>query len=196
LIQDQEKLQSRGEPAPDISALTFQMAKGDEAAYRRFYELYFHRLLRYLVVLTRNEESAREALQITFLRVVRYCRKFESEEAFWSWLTVLARSSVVDEQRRAKRYFGFLARFFERGKIETEAANSQTEVQLLELLQAKVGQLPADERELIERKYFHGETVRQIAEENQTTEKAVESSLVRARKRLKQMILSQMRHES
>src|SRR5437667_12869071 len=75
-------------PPIAIDALTAQMSRGDEAAYRTFYDLYFGRLLRYLLVVTHGqEEAAREALQLTLLRVVRYIKVFRSEEVFWSWLT-------------------------------------------------------------------------------------------------------------
>ncbi|MEO7299756.1 MAG: sigma factor [Verrucomicrobiota bacterium] len=100
-MTDAARLQDDFRITPDIPLLTAQMAKGDEAAYREFYELYFNRLLRYLLVLTGNEETAREALQLTLLRVARHAKKFESEAALWSWLTVLARSSVIDESRKA-----------------------------------------------------------------------------------------------
>src|SRR5262249_756562 len=90
--------------AAEIESLTERMIEGEEEAYREFYGLYFDRLLRYLIVLTRNEDKAREALQLTLVRVARHAKRFTSEVAFWSWLTVLARSSVVDEGRKAGRY--------------------------------------------------------------------------------------------
>src|SRR5207245_760424 len=62
------------------------MAEADEDAYSMFHELYFHRLLRYLLVVTGGqEEAAREALQLALLRVVRHIRRFDLEEAFWCW---------------------------------------------------------------------------------------------------------------
>src|SRR5690349_4682939 len=88
LIFDQAISKQDSRPAPDVAWLTSQMARGDENAYRRFYEMYFNRLLGYLLVLTRDEEVAREALQMTLLRVARYAKKFDSEQVFWSWLTV------------------------------------------------------------------------------------------------------------
>ncbi|HEY2952163.1 MAG TPA: hypothetical protein VGK40_06255, partial [Verrucomicrobiae bacterium] len=45
------------------------------------------------------------------MRVVHHIRRFDSPEVFWSWLTVLARSSLVDEERKRKRYFGLLDGF-------------------------------------------------------------------------------------
>ena len=112
-------MSAEAQPAVDIAALTRRMVQGDEAGYRMFYELYFHRLFRYLLVVTSGrEEAAREALQLALLRVVRHIRKFDSEEAVWSWLTVLARSAVVDEQRKRGRYLSFLDRWFQREQVE------------------------------------------------------------------------------
>ncbi len=53
------------------------MVRGDETAYRIFYDAYFDRLLRYLLVVTGgNEEVAREALQLALVRVVRHVKCF------------------------------------------------------------------------------------------------------------------------
>ena len=172
------------------------MAKGDETAYRMFYELYFHRLLRYLLVVTAGrEEAAREAVQLAFLRVVRHIRKFDSEPAFWSWLTVLARSAVVDEERKRHRYLAFLDRFFLGRQIEA-AADLDAEGRLHELLQANLDALSCDQRELIRRKYFAREPVKEIAMDLGATEKAIESQLVRIRRKLKTGILGQLKNES
>jgi len=180
----------------DIAALTAGMARGDEDAYRMFHEVYFHRLLRYLLVVTGGrEDAAREVLQLALLRVVRHVRKFESEDAFWGWLTVLARSALVDEERKRHRYFAFLDRFFQREQIET-ASDSDTDERLNELLQHNLESLPWDERELIKRKYFARESVKGIAADVGTTEKSIESQLVRIRRKLKTGILAQLNDES
>ncbi len=90
------------------------MSRGNEAAFHEFYNLYFNRLLRYLIVITNGqEEIAREAVQLTFMRVARHVRKFDSETAFWNWLAVLARRCAVDELRRNRRQH-LLARFQQR----------------------------------------------------------------------------------
>jgi hypothetical protein len=69
----QETMSAEAQPSVDIAALTARMAQSNEAAYRMFYELYFQRLLRYLLVVSGGrEEAAREALQLTLLRVVRH----------------------------------------------------------------------------------------------------------------------------
>jgi RNA polymerase sigma-70 factor (ECF subfamily) len=182
---------------PDAAALTRAMARGDEAAYRIFYEAYFDRLLRYLLVVTGgNEQAAREALQAALVRVVRYMKPFESEEKFWSWLTVLARSALADESKKQRRWFAFLEKFSRHAETESVAANNgEADEKLRELLAQTVSALPADERELISQKYFLRRSVREIAGAQQTTEKAVESKLSRVRRKLKDGIFAGLKNE-
>jgi len=172
------------------------MVRSDEMAWREFYDAYFNRLLRYLLVVTNgHEEAARDALQLTLMRVVRNMRKFESEAPFWSWLTVLARSSFVDEARKRNRYLALLDRFFRAEPIATDSKESDTDAHLLQVLEQRVAKLPPEERDLIERKYFDAGSVKEIADELETTGKAIESQLVRIRRKLKAAILAQLEME-
>ena len=183
--------------SPDIARLTRQMKQGTEQAYREFYGLYFDRLLRYLLVITRGqEEPAREALQLTLMRVVRHIKVFTSEEILWSWLTVLARSSVVDEHRRQKRYTSFLERWFSRTQVQTEHGNPDVDTRFREILESELAGLTAEERALVERKYFSAESIREIARSSDLTEKALESRLVRIRRKLKDAVLKQLHDEN
>jgi RNA polymerase sigma factor (sigma-70 family) len=180
---------------PEVSDLTARLARGDETAFHEFYQRYFNRLLRYLLVVANgNEELAREALQLTFLRVARHVRRFDSEPVFWGWLTVLARSSITDEQRKFGRYQALLARFFLRQSDSSE--NQPKEERFLSLVREELDDLPSDERELIERKYFNNEPVRELAEACQLGEKAMESRLLRIRRKLKAAVLDRLRHET
>ena len=173
------------------------MAGGHEAAYRQFYDAYFDRLLRYLLVVTGgNEEAAREALQLALVRVVRHVKSFETEEKFWSWLTVLARSALADESRKRRRYFAFLDRFTRHQETGPSAMdNGEADERLRALLESKLTALPEDERQLVEQKYILRRSVREIANGQQTTEKAVESRLSRVRRKLKDAVLAELKNE-
>lgn len=171
------------------------MAQCDESAFRTFFDLYFQRLLRYLLVMAHgDEELAREALQLTMLRVARHVKRFDTEEAFWSWLAVLARSALVDEHRKSKRYLSFLTRWFEQKQSPTPL-EPPTEDRLADCLTATLAALPEEDRDLIARKYFNGESVREIATALTVSEKAVESRLTRIRARLKNLILERLKDE-
>jgi RNA polymerase sigma-70 factor (ECF subfamily) len=166
-------------------------------AFRAFYDAYFDRLLRYLLVVTSgNEEAAREALQLALVRVVRHVKMSDSEEKFWSWLTVLARSALADESRKRRRYFAFLERFIRHQETGPSAMdNGEADEQLRALLESKLTALPEDERQLVERKYNLRQSVREIADGQQTTEKAVESRLSRVRRKLKDAVLAELKNE-
>jgi RNA polymerase sigma-70 factor (ECF subfamily) len=166
-------------------------------AYRTFYDAYFDRLWRYLLVVAAgNEDVAREALQATLVRVTRHIKIFQSEDVFWSWLTVLARSAFSDEARRRRRYFSFLERFTHHTSVEESSQNEDhADERLRTLLERKVAALSADEQELVGQKYLARRSVREIAGELQTTEKAVESKLSRIRRKLKDAVLAELNHE-
>lgn len=170
----------------ELASLTIRMAQGEEDAWHGFHSRYHDRLLRYLLVVTRNETTAREALQQAFIRVVRHIRRFNDEAVFWSLLTVLARSAAADEGRRQRRYFTFLGRFFAQAPAAAPD-EERADATLLSLLESNLAVLDPGERALIEQKYFHGRSMREIA---------VESKLGRVRRKLKAAVLHQLHHEN
>src|SRR5690349_2871458 len=93
-----------------IVELTSALASGSEEAFRTFHALYFDRLFRYHIVMARGDEDAAcEALQETLLRVAKHVRRFDDEQMFWSWLTVLCRTAAVDRGRKRQRYWRLIA---------------------------------------------------------------------------------------
>ena len=173
------------------------MAAGDELAYRKFYDAYYYRLSRYLLVVAAgNEDTAAEALESMLLRVVRYIRVFPSEEVFWSWLTVLARSAFRDQTRKRNRYLAFLERFTRHAEIEEAGPDSrEADARMQTALSSSLVALPEEERKLVEGKYFQRRSVRELADAFQTSEKAIESRLVRIRRKLKETLLLKLNDE-
>src|SRR5262249_34125897 len=161
-------------PVPDVSKevatsekigwLTRQLAVGDEAAFREFHAQYFNRLYQFLLVLVRGQEGeAQEALQLTLLRVVRYARVFESEEVFWSWLKVLARSAARDAGRKQQRYTGLLRNFTLHCQERSNPGDSCADETLRQTLEEALEGLEPLDRQLLEGKYLQGATVKELA---------------------------------
>ena len=174
--------------------LTARLVAGEEAAWREFHAQYFDRLLRYLLVVCRGDEhAARESLQAALVKIVRHVRRFEHEEAWWSWLTVVARTCVIDGARRQSRYRALLERYAGLFSAPETAAHDEP---LPELLDECLGALPAAERELLTAKYHDGQTVAALAAESGCTEKAMESRLARLRLRVKNHLLQRLRDET
>jgi RNA polymerase sigma-70 factor (ECF subfamily) len=195
-IEIAANMATKAEQPSDVLTLTARMSRGHEAAFHEFYKLYFNRLLRYLFVVTGGqEEIAHEALQVTFVRVARHVRRFDSESAFWNWLAMLARNCVVDEMRKRNRYQSLLARFFQQRPADADFKSIDADARFSELVQDGLASLPADERALLERKYLNGVAVRELADEWQMTEKAMESLLLRVRRKLKNAVLNRLQNE-
>lgn len=174
--------------AGSIALLTQRMAAGDEEAFRRFHQLYFDRLYQFLLAVARGrDQEARDALQETFVRVARSARRFESEEVFWCWLKAVARNAARDAGRKQRRYFDFLQRFALNPPVQPNGCD------LGAVLEECLGELNPADRELIESKYLNGETVRELSAVEGTTEKAVESRLMRLRRRLRERLLEKLR---
>lgn len=185
---------------PETIAFTRRLVAGDEAGYRDFHQQYSGRLFRYLWVVARgDEQSARDALQETLRRVIRHMRIFSDETVFWSWLTVIARSSLWDEKRRTRRYLGFLDRFKRHAEVEVEADSlpgAAAQQWLSDTLAEQLTLLPAEDRDLMERKYLEQQNVREIAASLGVTEKTIESRLTRLRAKLKTALLTCLNHEA
>jgi RNA polymerase sigma-70 factor, ECF subfamily len=164
--------------------LTRRMVKGEEEAFGQFYDLYSARLCGYLFVICRgNEQQARELLQETMIKVARYVRVFEEEEIFWKWLTVVARSCWVDENRKRNRYLAALERFWNWRSVDAAAVESDEM-----LMVGSLELLCEEDRTLLTQKYVEGLSVREIAQACGSSEKAVESRLTRARSRMKEVL--------
>src|SRR5262245_8544686 len=191
------KVEAATSPANDIEGLIRAMVRGDEAAWMRFHERYSGRLHRYLFVLARgDEQEAEEALQLALTRVARHIRKFSGEEVFWSWLTILARSAAVDETRKRVRRDGLFRRLREEAIPLAAPSADAADERLLAVLEQSLALLSQEERRMVELKYFERATVQEIATEFAATEKAIESRLVRARRTLKENILTLLKNET
>ena len=178
----------------DVLRLTRLLAAGDEEAYREFHQRYFLRLYQFLLVVAHGQEQpARDALQETLLRVVRYARPFESEEVFWSWLKLLARSAARDAGRKQQRYSRLLERFALGLRFHTaESSNCEADV-LTAALEESLAELPQKDRDLIRAKYMAGSTIKELSREAGVTDKSIESRLHRLRRDLQERILRKLR---
>ena len=177
-----------------VARLTARLRSGEEAAWREFHHQYFDRLMRYLLVMCRgDEEASREAMQAALVKIVRHVRRFDREEAWWCWLTVVVRSCVIDDARRRSSYRAFLARYSEGFR---HSGKPDADEPWPELLDECLAALPADERTLLIAKYRDGESTAGLAADAGCTPKAMESRLARLRQRVRAALLDHFRHEN
>ncbi len=169
-----------------VPEITKAASLGNEAAAREFFETYCDRLFRYLVVLSHgDEESARETLSNAMIKAIRKMQRMETDEDCWRWLTIIARHCYVDLCRKQKR------RIITDDMPET-LATPQPDNILIQALNEAVSELPATERDIVERYYFDDTSQLNLAAEENISRKAVESRLARIRKKLRAAILKKL----
>lgn len=99
----------------DLNTAAFQLAEAtwqgnaavaeglrahDPQLLDRLISQYQHRLLRYLLYLTRNQELSEDLCQETWMRVVTRGAQFNGNSRFGTWLFTIARHLVFDLRRK------------------------------------------------------------------------------------------------
>ena len=175
----------------DVPRLTAALKRGDEAAFAWLHGAWRGRIHRYCFALAAGDEAfAGEIAQAVWLRLVRHVRVMNDEQALWSWIACAARHAATDLRRKGGRYLRALSRFAEWWQpavIDTEADNH-----LPAALEAALNKLTADERALIEGRYFSGESLEAIGARHALTIRAVEGRLARLRTRLRELIAEEL----
>ena len=167
------------EPLSDreIASLTKALKRGNEDAWRRFHQHYAHRLAAFVHQTTSDPDIIPDILQDILCRCVRNIKKYTSEEYLWCWLTRVARSACTDHYRKKSRYEQALQKLVENNIPEP-----------LPNLEPHLQSLTKTSRILLEEKYFHGYTVKEIARKHSSTPKKIAHALDRARSALRQIL--------
>jgi RNA polymerase sigma factor (sigma-70 family) len=171
-----------------------------DATLEPLYRFCFYRL-------ARNRHLCEEVVQETLVRALRTLDSYEPGRAgnhVFPWLTGLARNEIHRVLRRENtgvslealwaRMDRELLSVFARLESEPLAEEVLIREETSELVNAAMSQLPATYREALEAKYVAGQSVRDMAQTQCVSEKAIESQLVRARKAFRATFLALSRN--
>jgi RNA polymerase sigma-70 factor, ECF subfamily len=184
---------SRADADADARRLAAAVARGDDAAFREFYERYHRRLFRFALVLARGDETlAHDGVQAAFVTAAKKLRGVESEEHLWNWLARVARQHLAKARRQHQRDSAVV------GMAEPPdfSDNAEPDSVLEESLDAALLAMDADERELVEWFYFDKLSHKEIAGRLGATPKSVSSRLERARAKLRTVMARKLSHET
>ena len=153
-------------------------------------------LLGFIFALTRDREAAEDIFQETGMAVVEEANRGTEVRQFLPWVHEIVRRRVADHFRRKSRR----TTLEQSGGLEEvvslafcENAEEPTAVhQSREYLEECLEELPAAQRELIERRYREEAPLRKIAETADSTEGSIKVLLWRARRQLARCIEGKM----
>jgi RNA polymerase sigma-70 factor, ECF subfamily len=184
---------SHADPDAEARRLAAAVGRGDEAAFREFYERYHRRLFRFALVLGRGDEAlAHDTVQAAFVTAAAKLRGAESAEHLWNWLARVARQQLAKAWRQRQRDSAVVGMEDLPECIDGVEPDSLLE----ETLDAALLAMDGDERELVEWFYFDQLSHKEIAERLGATPKSVSSRLERARAKLRSAIARRLSHET
>lgn len=182
----------------DTPRLTAALRQGEASAFRFLHAEWNQRILRYCFALSAGDDAfATEIAQATYLRIFKKVSCLPDEAALWNWTTCAMRSAAIDLRRVGGRYRRALARFADWLRFGSGAKpDAAHEARLFAALDEALAALDAEERYLIDCRYFHREPLEAIAARCGTTARAIEGRLARVRARLRSMMTSTLRQET
>ena len=173
-----------------------QLVAGHDAALNALMEHHGQAIYRFLYRLLANEADALDLAQETFVRVYRARHSFRPSGRFSTWLytiaTNLARNHVRWRARHATLSLDDPDKPIDLADAATGPEGTLEARERLIAVRAAVQKLPEDLREAIVLCEWEDLTMTESAEVLNTTAKAVESRLYRARKQLRESLLSWM----
>ena len=173
--------------APEISSdemLIRRIAEGDQLAMRTLFGRHRVPLYRWLLRLVGDEALAEDLLSDVFLDVWRQAASFQARSSVSTWLLAIARYKALSARRRRTDL-----ELDEKIAVEVADPADDPEVVLqkktrAELLRHSLAQLSPEHGEVIDLVYFHGKSVKEVAEIVGIAEATVKTRMFYARKKL------------
>jgi RNA polymerase sigma-70 factor (ECF subfamily) len=176
-----------GEVASD-QALIARIAAGDQLAMRTLFARHQTALYRWLRRLVRDEGLAEDLLSEVFLDVWRQAASFQARSSVSTWLLAIGRHKALSARRRRID-----------AELDEDVAASicdpadDPEISLLkknrsELLRQSMANLSRKHREVLDLIYYHGKSVKEVAEIVSVAEATVKTRMFHARRKLADLV--------
>ena len=203
-----ETLRNQGEePGARLRMVTSQtdldlplvraLQTGNESALNELIRKYQAPLFRFIWRYTGNEETARDLLQETFVRLYFEIRRFKPRAKFSAWLYAIAMNLCHDYARSKQRRQSRATESLDADDTHRQmpaadrdpAANAESH-ETLTALEKAIQELPHDLRTALLLFAVEGHSQLECAELLGISTKAVETRVYRARKRLEKTLLA------
>jgi RNA polymerase sigma-70 factor (ECF subfamily) len=165
-----------------------RIAEGDQLAMRTLFGRYRVPLYRWLLRLVGDEALAEDLLSDVFLDVWRQAASFEARSSVSTWLLAIARYKALSARRRRTD-----AELDE--KIVSRVADPADDLEVVlqkktraELVRHSLARLSPEHGEVIDLVYFHGKSVKEVAEIVGIATATVKTRMFYARKKLAEFV--------
>lgn len=161
-----------------------------EEVYYEFYDLVYGQIMYVL----RDHTAVEDIIQESFIKVITNKPNFENENKLKAWLRVVSKNTTMNYLRKNKKYRNQVdvdRVFISEEELVVSSTNVEHQVEskmMEESIVFYLEQLKPEYRQLIEFRWKHGLTYKEIAELLDTREDIVKQRLFRARESVKKML--------
>lgn len=174
--------------ASSDETLVERVAHGDQLAMRTLFARHRVALYRWLLRLVSDEILAEDLLSEVFLDVWRTAASFEGRSSVSTWLLAIARYKALSARRRRTD-----AELDEDTAATLVDPADDPELVLqkknrAELLRRALGRLSPEHGEVVDLVYYHGKSVKEVAQILGVPEATVKTRMFYARKKLAELV--------
>jgi RNA polymerase sigma-70 factor (ECF subfamily) len=173
---------------PSDELLIRRIADGDQLAMRTLFARHRVAIYRWLLRLVGDEALAEDLLSDVFLDVWRKAATFEARSSVSTWLLAIARYKALSA-RRSQPHAEL------NDELASTVADPADDPELVlqkknraELLRQSLVKLSLEHGEVIDLVYYHGESVKEVAEIVGINEATVKTRIFYARKKLAEFV--------
>ena len=165
-----------------------RIARGDQVAMRTLFARHRLRVYRFVLRMVRDETLAEDLLSDVFLDVWRQGAQFEARAAVSTWLLAIARFKALSAMRRRMdvelddKMAATIADPADDPEVALQHKNGA------EMLRQRLIKLSPAHAEIIDLVYYHGKSVKEVAEIVGISDATVKTRMFYARKKLAQLM--------
>ncbi|MCG8582066.1 MAG: RNA polymerase sigma factor [Bacteroidales bacterium] len=182
----------------DEKLLLSRVVKGDSNAFRELVELNHKKVIHICLSYVGNPVDAEDVAQEVFIEMYRSINNFRNESSISTWLYRLAINKSLDYIRQSKRLKRGSGKVSAMEKSEIEklnitnkqlASDSLEEEERKKLLYQSIDQLPKRQKEALLLSQIKELKQQEVADIMDTSVSSVESLLVRAKRKLRELLI-------
>ena len=175
----------------DDYTLLQRIADGDTPAFEAFYKLYYPRLFRFILRITRQPEAVEELIQETLLLIWKKPDRFNRESKVSTWVFGIAYHEALKSMSKTAQRSSDLDVDELIETIDDPSANLAQSMENQDWLNCALDRLSPDQRAVIELTFYHGLSYQDIAKILNCPENTIKTRMFHARKKLQAIAVMQ-----
>ena len=171
----------------DELTLIKKAREGDSDAYGEIYKKYFQKIYRYCKINLKNEESAKDICQESFVKAWKKIKDFNTDGQ-WSiqaFLFTIARNLIIDHARKKKEYN---LEEFEELSTKEDLYEDLDRKQDIQKVRIALSKLEDTEKQIVILRYFEEMSSQEVAQILGVTDGAIRVRIFRVMQKLKEIL--------